>query len=220
MMGIADNLRRLREQIPAGVKIIAVSKNQLPEQIALAYSCGQRDFGENKVQEIIRKQPLLPPDIEWHFIGHLQSNKVRYIAPFIHMVHSVDSLKLLKEIDDQGMKHSRSIRCLLQFHIAKEETKYGLSLEEARKILNSAAFSKMKNIRIDGVMGMATFTGDEKTVGEEFRHLREIFHILRQEFFMGSDHFCELSMGMSSDFMIAVNEGTTMVRIGTSIFVD
>jgi len=219
-MGIAENLSKLRKEIPSSVKIIAVSKNQSPERITTAYASGQRVFGENKVQEIIRKYPQLPPDIEWHFIGHLQSNKVKFIAPFIHMIHSVDSLRLLREINDQAKKHSRSIRCLLQFHIAKEETKYGLSPEEARAIIDSVELREMKNVSIDGIMGMATFTGDSGVVAAEFRSLKEIFNMLKQEFFNDSGHFRELSMGMSSDFRIAVEEGTTMVRIGSSIFSD
>ncbi|MEI6454760.1 MAG: YggS family pyridoxal phosphate-dependent enzyme [bacterium] len=217
-MGIAENLVILRERIPPEVKIIIVTKNQEPEEIAIPYSSGHRAFGENKVQEVTRKFPLLPSDIEWHFIGHLQSNKVRYIASFIHMIHSIDSLKLLQEVNKEGKKNSRVIRCLLQFHIASEETKFGLSLSEARDILISPSYQSMENIRIDGVMGMATFTDDEKLVHSEFINLRGYFEILKAEYFKHAGHFCELSMGMSSDYLIAVAEGATLVRIGSAIF--
>jgi pyridoxal phosphate enzyme (YggS family) len=217
-MKIAENIHRLRKEIPAEIQIVAVSKNQEPGIIRVAYDAGQRSFGENKVQEIIRKFPTLPPDIEWHFIGHLQSNKVRFLAPFVHCIHSVDSLKLLKEIDLQAKIHSRTIRCLLQFHIAREETKFGLTLGEAQEILCSEAYRAMENVTIDGVMGMATYTEDEKTVQGEFRELHHIFDSLKKSFFPDAGHFRERSMGMSSDYRIAINEGSTMLRIGSSIF--
>jgi pyridoxal phosphate enzyme (YggS family) len=217
-MGIAENLVRLRKKIPPEIKIIVVTKNHDPGEIAVAYSSGHRAFGENRVQEVTRKFPLLPADIEWHFIGHLQSNKARFIASFIHLVHSVDSIKLLREINKEAKINSRIIRCLLQFHIASEETKFGLSLSEARDILNSPEYRSMENIRVDGVMGMATFTDDKSLVHSEFRNLHSYYEILKAEYFKQADHFCEISMGMSSDYQIAVEEGTTMVRIGSAIF--
>jgi pyridoxal phosphate enzyme (YggS family) len=183
-----------------------------------AYNSGQRLFGENKVQEIISKAPLLPGDIKWHFIGHLQTNKVKQIVPFIHMIQSIDSLKLLMEVDTQAGKARKLIPCLLQLHIAKEESKFGLSVEEAFGILESSEYKAMRNIRINGLMGMATFTDHEKLIQEEFRSLRENFMKIKARFFRLDKEFRELSMGMSGDFLIALEEGSTMVRIGTSVF--
>jgi pyridoxal phosphate enzyme (YggS family) len=188
------------------------------ERVLEVHKAGQRVFGENKVQELIGKQPLLPPDIQWHFIGHLQTNKVKYIAPFITLIESVDSLKLLGEIDRQAEKCQRVIDCLLQFHIAREETKFGLSLPEAEVILRSSESASFKHIAINGVMGMATLTNDLSKVRQEFRYLKQIFDELRNTYFKGNDKFCEVSMGMSGDYEIAVEEGSTMVRIGTKIF--
>ncbi len=209
---IQEELRR------AGVHLVAVSKTKSPDQIMELYRKGQRVFGENKVQELVSKQEALPPDIEWHLIGHLQTNKVKYIAPFVAMIQSVDSLKLLLEIDKQAKKCGRVIPCLLQFHIAEEETKFGLSIQEAETLLSSESFQGLKNIRIAGVMGMATFTEDERQIGKEFRRLREIFLRLKALYFAENPVFSEISMGMSSDYAIALKEGTTMVRIGTLLF--
>ena len=183
-----------------------------------AYAAGHRSFGENKPQEMITKQPELPEDIEWHFIGHLQSNKVKYLAPFVAMIESVDSLKLLKEINKQATKNGRIINCLLQFHIATEETKFGLDLGEAAGILESDEYRGMQNIRICGVMGMATFTDNEEVLRKEFSVLRSIFHELKERYFRHDESFREISMGMSGDYMIAIEEGSTIVRVGTSIF--
>lgn len=217
-MNIAENLRQVRESIPPYVRLVAVSKTHPPEAVKEAYDAGHRHFGENKAQEMIVKQPELPSDILWHFIGHLQTNKVKYLAPFVSMIESVDSLKLLKEIDKQALKAGRKIDCLLQFHIASEETKFGLDMEEARSLLGSEAYHSMKNIRICGVMGMATFTDDEPTLRWEFGQLRAYFGMLKEEFFSKDSAFREISMGMSGDYRIAIEEGSTIVRIGTAIF--
>jgi pyridoxal phosphate enzyme (YggS family) len=198
--------------------LIAVSKTYPASDLQFAYLAGQRHFGENKVQEITEKQAVLAKDIQWHFIGHLQSNKVKFIAPFISLIHSVDSFKLLQEINKQGIKNDRIIDCLLQFHIASEETKFGLSLNEARELLESEAFSLFQNIRITGIMGMASFTEDLEKVRGEFKQLFQIFQILKNTYFSENSTFKEISMGMSGDFEIAVEEGSTLVRVGSSIF--
>lgn len=208
----------VRELASKNVRLVAVSKTQPPARILEIYRQGQRIFGENRAQEMLEKYTALPADIEWHLIGHLQTNKVKIIAPFVRLIHSVDSLKLLQEIDKQAVKANRVIDCLLQFHIAQEETKFGLSEAEAREILSSEEFQQLKNIRICGVMGMATFTDDEAQVRREFRYLKTIFEKIRQEFFPDVPHFREISMGMSGDWRIAVEEGSTMVRIGSLIF--
>jgi len=198
--------------------MVAVSKTHSVEEIMEAYQTGQRCFAENKAQELSAKQPLLPSDIEWHFIGHLQSNKVKYIAPFVSLIHSVDSLKLLQVIDKEASKNGRTISCLLQFHIAEEDTKFGLDIEEAEEILESKAYRELKNISIAGIMGMATFTDDYDQVRREFRHLKAIFDQLKGKYFAHDPAFREISMGMSDDYEIAVSEGSTLVRIGSSIF--
>lgn len=208
----------LHELSAQNVTLVAVSKTHPPERILEIYHQGQRIFGENRAQEMLEKQATLPADIEWHLIGHLQTNKVKLIAPFVRMIHSVDSLRLLEEIDKQAAKAGRTIDCLLQFHIAQEETKFGLDEAEARALLSSDTFRQMKNVRICGVMGMATFTDDEAQVRREFRLLKRIFEKLKQEFFPQNPHFREISMGMSGDWRIAVEEGSTMVRMGSLIF--
>ncbi len=208
----------LHELSARNVALVAVSKTHPPERILEIYQQGQRTFGENRAQEMLEKQAALPADIEWHLIGHLQTNKVKLIAPFVRMIHSVDSLRLLEEIDKQAAKAERTIDCLLQFHIAQEETKFGLDEGEARAILSSDAFRQMKNVRICGVMGMATFTDDDAQVRREFRSLKTIFEKLKQDFFPENPHFREISMGMSGDWRIAVEEGSTMVRVGSLIF--
>ncbi|MCB0632576.1 MAG: YggS family pyridoxal phosphate-dependent enzyme, partial [Lewinella sp.] len=182
------------------------------------YDQGQRDFGENKVQELVDKQGQLPQDIRWHFIGHLQTNKVKYLTPFVHLIHAVDSIKVLKEIDKRAGHDGRCIDCLLQFHIAEEDTKFGLDLTEARELLQSEAYRSMENIRIAGVMGMATYTEDEAQVRREFGHLKAIFDALKAECFPDAMYFKEISMGMSSDYPLALEEGSTMVRIGSLLF--
>ncbi len=201
-----------------GVALVAVSKTHPPERILELYRRGQRDFGENRVQELLAKAPQLPEDIRWHLIGHLQTNKVRFITPFIHMIHSVDSLRLLEEIEKHATRIGRPVNCLLQFHIAQEETKFGLSEPEADALLQSASYQAMQYARLCGVMGMATFTDRTEQVRAEFRHLRRIFERLRSTYFAQAPHFREISMGMSSDWAIAVEEGSTMVRIGSLIF--
>jgi PLP dependent protein len=215
---ISENLLNIKSSLPQEIKLVAVSKNHPWTAILEAYNSGQRCFGENKAQEMASKQSLLPNDIEWHCIGHLQTNKVKYIAPFVSMIHSVDSLRLLQVIDKEALKNRRVIRCLLQFHIAEEETKSGLSSVDAIKILESPEFPEMKNILISGVMGMATFTDEENQIRKEFRNLKSVFGFLRERFFADHPWFREISMGMSSDYRIAIEEGSTMVRIGSSIF--
>ena len=215
---IAENILLLSEKIPSNVQLVAVSKTKPNELLMEAYDHGQRHFGENKVQELVSKQENLPHDISWHFIGHLQRNKVKYIASFVHLIHGVESLKLLKEINKQGQKNNRIINVLLQFHIADEETKFGLDQSEALELLKSEEFRNMQNIRICGVMGMATFTDDENQVRLEFKKLNQIFKELKASQFSGSDEFEIISMGMSGDWKIAVEEGSTMIRVGSSIF--
>ena len=217
-MGIKENLVQIKSEIPAHVKLVAVSKTMPVNYLLEAYEAGQRIFGENKAQEIINKQPLLPADIEWHFIGHLKTNKVKYLPPFIGMIETVDSLKLLIEIDRQAVKLGRTINCLLEFHIAEEATKFGLDMADASKIIGSPEFCDLKNINICGVMGMATFTEDTEQIHREFSHLREIFDHLKKEYFSNNIHFKEISMGMSGDYKLAIEEGSTMVRIGSAIF--
>lgn len=215
---IKEKLTEIHSQLSDGVTLVAVSKTKPNEAVMEAYESGQRVFGENKVQELVGKAEALPKDIQWHLIGHLQRNKVKYIAPFVSMIHSVDSFRLLKEINKQALKNDRVIDCLLQFHIADEETKFGLDLSEAREILESNEFQELNNVRICGVMGMATFTDDEGHVRKEFRKLKSIFDILKSEYFESEDRFKEISMGMSGDWKLAISEGSTMVRIGSSIF--
>lgn len=217
-MGIEDNFFRIRKIVPAKVNLVAVSKTRDVNDIMKLYRMGHRVFGENKAQELISKQPLLPADIQWHFIGHLQTNKVKYIAPFIHLIESADSLHLLSEINKQADRHQRIIDCLLQMYIATEETKFGLSPEEAAGILASPEYVSMKNIRIRGVMGMASLTDDHERIRQEFRMLKDAFQNLKSTFFANSESFSEISMGMSGDWEIAIKEGATIVRIGTAIF--
>jgi pyridoxal phosphate enzyme (YggS family) len=200
------------------VKLVAVSKTHAPERILEIYRQGQRAFGENRVQEMLSKHTALPDDIEWHMIGHLQTNKVKMIAPFVQMIHAVDSLDLLQEIDKQALKAGRVIDCLLQFHIAAEDSKFGFEEPEARKMLQDPAYQALKNVRICGVMGMATFTEDKAQVRQEFRSLKGLFARLKADFFADEPWFKEISMGMSDDWSIAVEEGSTIVRIGSLIF--
>ena len=217
-MSISRNIQALRAEIPAHVTLVAISKNKPVSDIMEAYEADQRDFGENRVQELVNKVPQLPADIRWHMVGHLQSNKVKLITPFIHMVHSVDSYKLLREINKESQKQNRIVNCLLQFHIAAEESKFGFSPGEAREMLEESDFHALRNVQIAGVMGMATFTNVEKMVCNEFRELLRIFTFLKETYFRDKTGFREISMGMSGDFKLAIEEGSTMVRIGTSIF--
>jgi len=217
-MSIAENIDQIKAILPEHVRLVAVSKTKPNELIMEAYHHGQRVFGENKVQEISAKYEALPKDIEWHFIGHLQSNKIKYIAPFVHLIHGVDSFKLLKAIDAEAKKAGRVIPILLQFHIAEEETKFGLSIQEAIEMLNSEELISVKSVQISGVMGMATYTDDESQVRKEFACLKSYFDTLKMSYFVDKPEFKEISMGMSGDYLIAIDEGSTMVRIGSNIF--
>ena len=214
---IKKNLLTLKNTISKDVLLVAVSKTKPIEDIQNAYETGHRDFGENKVQELVEKFDKLPDDILWHMIGHLQTNKVKFIAPFIHLIHGVDSLKLLKEINKQALKNNRIIQCLLQFHIAQETTKYGLLLEEAIELINSPEFNQLKNINISGVMGMASNTNDETAIAKEFSNLKFIFDHLFT-IFINQKSFKWVSMGMSGDYKIAIKHGSNMIRIGSTIF--
>jgi len=215
---IAKNILSFLEQIPSPVKLVAVSKTKSNEDIMEAYEAGQRIFGENKVQELHTKAESLPKDIQWHYIGHLQSNKVKYIAPFVDLIHAVDSFKLLKEINKQALKNDRTIQALLQFHIADEDSKFGLDLEDAKAILHHPDFATLKNIEIIGVMGMATYTDDQEQIKTEFSKLKSSFDLLKKEYYTLDDSFKEISMGMSGDYQLAIEQGSTMIRVGSSIF--
>lgn len=215
---IKEALQKIKQELPNEVTLVAVSKTKPSSDIQIAYDQGQRVFGENKVQELAEKYEVLPKDIEWHLIGHLQTNKVKYIAPFVSLIHAVDSLKLLAEINKQALKNNRTISCLLQFHIANEDSKFGLNLEEAQQILSSDDFVRMQNISIVGVMGMATFTENTEQIRDEFRTLENYFHVLKSHFFKYNGDFKEISMGMSGDYKLAIEEGSTMIRVGSSIF--
>ncbi|MFK7906072.1 MAG: YggS family pyridoxal phosphate-dependent enzyme [Chitinophagales bacterium] len=205
---------------PYNAQLVAVSKTKPIDHILEIYEKGQRIFGENKALELAKKYEVLPKDIEWHFIGHLQTNKVKYVAPFVSLIHGVESLKLLKEINKQAKKNDRTIDCLLQFHIAEEQTKFGLVLETAHQLLNSSEFKAFQNIRLVGVMGMATFTKDKGQVQREFQTLKGIFDKLKVTFFKEDAAFKEISMGMSGDYKLAIAEGSTMVRVGSLIFAE
>ena len=208
----------LKELEPTRTTLVAVSKTHPPEKIMELYRAGQRDFGENRVQEMIEKYEQMPKDIRWHLIGHLQTNKVKYITSWVHLIHSVDSFKVLKEIDKRAAQDERVVDCLLQFKIAEEDTKYGFEPEEVYEMLRSEQFKNMKNIRIAGVMGMATFTDDEEQVRGEFRRLKKMFQHLKDNFFPDQNSFREISMGMSDDYLIALEEGSTMVRVVSLLF--
>ncbi len=217
-MNINIRINNFRQNLPAGCQLVAVSKTQPLEKLEEAYAAGQRIFGENKVQEVVPKFEALPKDIEWHMIGHLQSNKVKYIAPFISLIHSVDSAGLLEEINKQASKVNRTITCLLQLHIAKEETKFGFSEEEVMELLESASFKNLRNVTIAGLMGMATFSDNPEQVRSEFRSLKKFFDTLKNKSLPQGVSMKELSMGMSGDYKIAIEEGSTMVRVGSAIF--
>lgn len=215
---IVENLKRIKSELPKGVTLVAVSKTKPIEDILTTYNAGQRVFGENKVQELQEKVPNLPKDIEWHMIGHLQRNKVKYIAPYISLIHGVDSFKLLKEINKEGKKNNRSINVLLQFHIAQEASKFGFSYPEAEEMINSSEFKELLNINVVGVMGMATNVNNTNQIKKEFESLKNIFIELKEKHFSKNENFKELSMGMSGDYRLAMECGSTMVRIGSSIF--
>lgn len=217
-MSIAGNITRLKASLPAGVMLVAVSKFHPVEALREAYDAGQRIFGESRAQELTAKQKALPADIEWHFIGPLQSNKVKDIAPFIHTIHSIDSLKLLKEVDKQAAKHGRIIRVLLEIHVAQEEAKHGFSPDECASLLHDLPDGALPNIRFGGLMGMATNTDDLELIRQEFRLLHTLYLALKSSRFKDDEHFRELSMGMSHDYPLAIDEGSTMIRVGSSIF--
>jgi pyridoxal phosphate enzyme (YggS family) len=217
-MTIKDNLQQIKSSIPPHVTLVAVSKTKPVADLMEAYEAGQRIFGENKIQEMAEKWEQMPKDIEWHMIGHVQTNKVKYMAPFISLVHGVDSLKLLSEINRQAAKHDRVIDCLLQMHIAEEDTKFGLDEQELNMLLESDEFKRMTNVRVTGLMGMATFTDDEQQIRKEFGHLKSVFDTLRSQPEALNFKPQVLSMGMSGDYKIAIECDSTMVRIGSSIF--
>ncbi|MDD3320293.1 MAG: YggS family pyridoxal phosphate-dependent enzyme [Paludibacter sp.] len=217
-MSIQSNIQNIRQFIPADVKLVCVSKYHPNEAIEEAYSCGERVFGESKVQEMCGKYEMLPKDIEWHFIGHLQSNKIKSIVPFVSLIHGVDSFKLLTEINKHAEKANRKVNCLLQVHIAQEETKFGFSERELIEVLSGNEWKNLKNVQICGLMGMATFSNSENQVRAEFKTLKNLFSKLKADFFPTEDSFKEISMGMSADFKLAIDEGSSMVRIGSSIF--
>lgn len=217
-MNIKENISELRKQIPQNVTLIAVSKTKPSEDIMQAYQTGQRVFGENKAQEMKEKHALLPKDICWHMIGHLQENKVKYIVPFVSMIHSVDSMKILQAINKRAVLNERVVDCLFEMDISHEESKFGLDIEELKAILSSDEFQQMKNVRICGLMGVGSITDDKAKTRMEFRTLRQWFSEIKDEYFADKDYFCHISMGMSGDYDIAIEEGSTMVRIGSRIF--
>ncbi len=218
-MDIKEKLNNINKQIPDNVNLVAVSKTHPVEYIIEAYNCGQRVFGENKAQEMQAKyQQLKDYDIKWHFIGHLQTNKVKYIASFVELIHSVDSLKLLSEINKQAKKHDRIIKCLLQMYIAKESTKFGMNFDELRNLLEDDKTKHLQNIEIVGLMGMASHTDDEEIIKNEFAHLKKMYDKVKNDYFCNQDAFRELSMGMSSDWKLAIENGSTIVRLGSNIF--
>lgn len=213
-MSIKENLNNIHNSLPKEVTLVAVSKTKPVEAIMAAYEAGQRVFGENKIQEMTQKWEQLPKDIEWHMIGHVQRNKVKYMAEFVSLIHGVDSLRLLVEIDKQAKKHNRVIPCLLQMHIAAESTKFGLDEHELHEIISSETFAQLEHVQIKGLMGMATFTDDQNQIRKEFAHLKSIYDKVQSQL----PHISVLSMGMSGDHSLAIEEGSTMVRIGSSIF--
>ena len=222
-MSIASNLNTIKASLPENVTLVAVSKTKPVSDLMEAYEAGQRIFGENKIQEMVEKYEQMPKDIQWHMIGHVQTNKVKFMAPFVSLIHAVDSLKLLQEINKQALKNNRIIDCLLRIHIAEEETKFGLDEKELNSLLSSTEFKKMKNIRILGLMGMATFTENQTQIKKEFKYLKSIFDSIQQnkdtqQHASVIDNFSMISMGMSGDYQLAIECGSTMVRIGSSIF--
>lgn len=218
MSSIAERLNAIRTTIPSGVRLLAISKYYPVEDVLEAYNAGQRDFGENKAQDLVAKQQALPADIRWHFTGHLQSNKIKYIAPFVYMIHSVDSLQLMREINKYGAKNSRVIPCLLQIHIAQEDTKFGFTPEECLAMLASEEWKELKNVHIRGLMCMASNTEDIQQVASEFVAVRALFDEIHDRWFASDKEFDTLSAGMSGDYLTAIESGSTCVRIGSSIF--
>lgn len=215
---IAEKIKEIESSLPENVTLVAVSKTKPVEDVQQAYNAGQRIFGENKVQEMTSKYEVLPKDIQWHLIGHLQTNKVKYIAPYVSLIHSIDSEKLLREVNKEAKKNKRIISCLLQFHIAEEETKFGFSFDEAKELIESEAFLNFQNIQIVGIMGMASFTENEQQIRNEFQTLHDYFQVLKSHYFKFNPDFKEISMGMSGDYKIAIEHGSTMIRVGSTIF--
>lgn len=217
-MSIAEQITRLKQELPEGVSLLAISKYQPIEALQEAYDAGQRLFGENHIQEMAAKAAILPHDIEWHFTGHVQTNKIKYMASFVSLIHAVDSFRLLREIDKHAAKHNRVIDCLLQIHIAQEETKYGLTVNECRQLLSTEPWRELQHVRITGLMAMGSNTDDMEQVRGEFRQIKQLFDELKATHFVGEPSFCQLSEGMTDDYPIAIEEGSTMVRIGSMIF--
>ena len=217
-MSVAENLNKIKSTLPAGVRLVAVSKTKPESDIMEAYNAGHRIFGENHAQEMKQKHADLPADIEWHFIGHLQTNKIKYIVDYVKLIHSIDSANLLQAVNKEAAKHGVVVDCLLQFFIATEETKFGMNLDEARQLLESDEFKAMQNVRICGVMGIGSLTDDKDQTNREFAHLKQIFDTLKADYFAANDEFKEISMGMSGDYQMAIVHGSTMVRVGSSIF--
>ncbi|MGW1456464.1 YggS family pyridoxal phosphate-dependent enzyme [Salegentibacter agarivorans] len=213
-MSISENIKKYKTELPEEVTLVAISKTKPTEDLLEAYEAGQRHFGENKIQEMTDKWEELPKDIKWHMVGHVQRNKVKYMAPYVSLIHAVDSLKLLKEINKEADKNDRSIDCLLQIKIAEEDSKYGISAEEAKEILDSEKFKSLDRVKVKGLMGMATFTDDETQVKKEFEHLKSVFNDFKETY----SNMNILSMGMSGDYKIALDCGSNMVRIGSDIF--
>lgn len=218
VMSIRNNLQEVLSTLPEGVRLVAVSKFHPVEALQEAYDAGQRIFGESKVQELSQKEAVMPKDVEWHFIGHLQTNKVKYIAPYVTLIHGVDSFRLLQEIDRQGKRVGRVIPCLLQMHIAQEDTKFGFAFDECREMLASCEWKELTHVALVGLMGMASNTDDEELVKAEFARLHQFFIEVKRDFFIEDEDFKELSMGMSDDYPLAVAEGSTLVRVGSRIF--
>ena len=215
---IKKTITKINSELPENVKLVAVSKFHPAESIQAAYEVGQRIFGESRAQELQAKQPVLPEDIQWHFIGHLQPNKVKYIAPYVSLIHAVDNYKLMAEIDKQAKKNNRVIRVLLQLHVAQEESKFGFTVDECRKYLAEGELKKLENVQIAGIMCMASNTDDENQIHSEFRTAYNFYLEAKEKFFANDDAFCERSWGMSHDYPIAIEEGCSMVRIGSMIF--
>lgn len=215
---IAEQIKEISDTLPCGVTLIAVSKYHPAEAVMQAYEAGQKEFGESKAQDLVKKHECLPDDIKWHFIGHLQSNKIKYIAPFIYLIHSIDSYKLLQEVNRHGAKHQRKIGCLLQIHIAQEETKFGFTPEECIEMLSNSEWRTLDNVEIRGIMCMASNTEDEAQIAQEFGKVQKLFNEVKEKFFDGNDKFNILSAGMSDDYPIAVKYGSTHIRVGSKIF--
>ena len=217
-MSVASEIERFTDELPANVRLVAVSKFHPVEKLMEAYSAGQRIFGESRVQELVQKAQEMPTDVQWHFIGHLQTNKVRALLPHVSLIHSVDSERLLDCIDKEAERIGRTVDVLLQIHVAQEEAKFGFTLQEITQLANSGKLTAMSHVRVVGVMAMATNTDDDAEIRREFAEAHHVFYTLKDGCFFGDEHFCELSMGMSDDYRLAIAEGSTMVRIGTTIF--